>query len=259
MIQPNDSAKLGVGSTQQRRQSLLGTARSAIRKLLGRERPAPPPHPFDEQFQVDTSGLIDGSRLGSAHRHDGCNTAYWGIAPSVLEAALRHCATTSWSDYSFIDLGSGKGRALMLAAKLPFKEVVGVELSPELHAIAERNLQIFQKSGQVRSGSLQCVRLDATEVDLPERPCVVFLFNPFKPPVLDIVVERIAQSYRKNPRPIFLIYVHPEFRASVESVADLEVIFDGEFPLSAEDAAVNAFGTRLEQCAIFRFIPPRAA
>ena len=39
-------------------------------------------------------------------------------------------------DYTFLDIGSGKGRVLMLASDAPFRHIVGVELSPALTAIA---------------------------------------------------------------------------------------------------------------------------
>jgi hypothetical protein len=46
-------------------------------------------------------------------------------------------------NFTFIDFGSGKGRVLLIAAGLPFKAVVGIEFSRELHEIAVQNISRF--------------------------------------------------------------------------------------------------------------------
>jgi len=45
---------------------------------------------------------------------------------------------------TFVDVGSGKGRVLLLAARHPFKRVVGIEFSPSLCEQARRNIEIFR-------------------------------------------------------------------------------------------------------------------
>src|SRR5947209_2929304 len=93
-------------------------------------------HPFDRQYGVDTSGLISSVLLASGHENDLYGTAYYGIPPSRFRYVLNKWAT--WppelpvEEYTFIDIGCGKGRAVLLATELPFREVIGVELSPAL-------------------------------------------------------------------------------------------------------------------------------
>jgi predicted O-methyltransferase YrrM len=41
---------------------------------------------------------------------------------------------------TFIDFGSGKGRALWMASEYPFRQLIALEFSPELHRIAEANI-----------------------------------------------------------------------------------------------------------------------
>ena len=94
-------------------------------------------HPFDERFDVETSGLI--YELPSGHQHDLYNNGYFAVAPSVFHAVMRAMLEQLHLDlqrFRFVDLGSGKGRALMLAFDYPFHEIIGVELSPELDSIA---------------------------------------------------------------------------------------------------------------------------
>ena len=100
-------------------------------------------------------------------------------------------------NYSFIDLGAGMGRGLLLAAEMPFREVIGVELNPELAAIAAKNLAIWRASGRARC-PMRVLTQDATEFEFPGNPCVVFLFNPFGATVLRRLVRRIESSV---PRP----------------------------------------------------------
>src|SRR5277367_5902367 len=87
-------------------------------------------HPFDVQNNVQTSGLVRGPHLATGHPHDKHTTAYYGIAPSVIE---KLCSLWRGSglvappeDYSFVDLGAGMGRAMLVAARMPFREVIGV-------------------------------------------------------------------------------------------------------------------------------------
>jgi predicted RNA methylase len=48
---------------------------------------------------------------------------------------MKHGETT------FVDIGSGKGRALIIAAEYAFKRIIGVEYSPSLATICRRNLE----------------------------------------------------------------------------------------------------------------------
>src|ERR1700723_2584724 len=73
-------------------------------------------HPFDERFGVETSGLI--YELPSGHQHDLYNNGYFAVAPSVFHAIMRAMLARLHLDFRrfrFVDLGSGKGRALLLA------------------------------------------------------------------------------------------------------------------------------------------------
>src|ERR1019366_288563 len=93
------------------------------------------PHPFDLVHNSDTSGHIPGELLTPANLH---NTAYYAISPSALTAALELLPEPS-HNFTFLDLGCGKGRALLIAAHFDFPQILGVELSPDLCRIAESN------------------------------------------------------------------------------------------------------------------------
>ena len=110
---------------------------------LGRRlrRPIVPVHPFDVEHGTDTGGLIPGSELGVGHRHDLFIAGYAGVPPSGSgrrSRAGRPGASLRIEEYTSLDLGCGKGRAVLLASELGFREAVGMELNARLTEIARR-------------------------------------------------------------------------------------------------------------------------
>ena len=122
--------------------------------------------------------------------------------------ALREQAGTDFSDFVFIDLGSGKGRTLLMAADYPFRRVVGVELLPALNEIAQENLRAY-KSDTQKCFELETICADATEFSFPEQPLLIYLFNPFPEAGLRRVIERLEQTLREKPRPAYVLYHNP--------------------------------------------------
>jgi len=90
-----------------------------------------------------------GRHLKSGHRHDRHSTAYYGVAPSVFEALVKRWLKSRPSarveEFTFVDVGAGMGRAMLLAARMPFRAVVGAELNPALAKIAQRNLVLWRR------------------------------------------------------------------------------------------------------------------
>ena len=126
--------------------------------------------------------------------------------------------------FCFIDVGSGKGRVLIMAAQNGFNQVIGVELSPDLHAIAEHNLKNYQsKVGRKIQALLY--NDDALAFELPNAPTVLFMFNPFDEVIMTQFVEKIDKSLEQNPREFYLIYIHPAAEAALETLKRLRKIF----------------------------------
>src|SRR3990172_4635695 len=102
-------------------------------------------HPFDIAHGTSTGGYLSPREIVTGHQHDAQQYGYSAIAPSVFREITRRWRTTLGDPergpnaYSFVDIGAGKGRALLLASELPFRKVIGVELSAELAAIAQDN------------------------------------------------------------------------------------------------------------------------
>jgi SAM-dependent methyltransferase len=199
-------------------------------------------HPFDLETGVRTSGLIAGRHLGSGHRHDRHNTAYYGVAPSVFHSLVKRWQRTKPSaplnEFTFLDIGAGMGRAMLLAAELPFREIVGVELNPTLVRIAQKNLALWRKAGRANT-PMRLVCADAVEFPLPPGPCLAFLFNPFGAPVLRRLLGHWSKELKSHPRPLDLLYVNYEQESVLEQQAGFTRLFRGQVRRSRADAIAD--------------------
>ncbi|MCU1253304.1 MAG: putative O-methyltransferase [Edaphobacter sp.] len=239
------------------------TALSLGRHLYHRAFPVKyPRHPFDLQHGVDTSGLIGGRRLSSGRAHDRHITAYWGTAPSAFLQvfALWNQSLSdgpySTRDYTFIDIGCGKGRALMLASDLPFRCVVGVELNAPLVSVARQNLITWKASAHA-CDDIEVLNADALEFAFPDSPILLYVFNPFDRHVTQLLLDRILAVSLTRSTPIDIIYMTPEHADLFAAIPTLQLLKQGRSPLTSEETAVDAFNTQSLGYCIYRLSPPR--
>jgi hypothetical protein len=122
--------------------------------------------------------------------------------------AWREQSHADFHDFVFIDLGSGKGRALMMASDYPFRRIVGVELLPALHEAAQDNLRKYKSESQ-KCFALESICADATEFSFPAEPTVLYLFNPFPEAGLLHMIANLEQSLRDHPRAVYVLYHNP--------------------------------------------------
>jgi len=145
--------------------------------------------------------------------------------PTVEEefaAIFEHLAGLDFETFTFIDLGSGKGRALLLASMYPFAHVVGVEVQPELNAIALKNIERFHEPGQ-QCRRIESVCADARDYDFPLTNIVLYLFNPFPDYVLREVLAKLVASARCDLRSIFVLYNAPFEKHEFERFPELRL------------------------------------
>src|ERR1035438_8549148 len=122
--------------------------------------------------------------------------------------ALCAQACFDFRDFAFIDLGSGKGRTLLMASDYPFRRIVGVELLPSLHQIAQQNLRQYKNESQ-KCFAIESICADATAFSFPDQPLVIYLFNPFPESGMRQVFANLEQSLRIHPRPVYVLYHNP--------------------------------------------------
>jgi SAM-dependent methyltransferase len=160
---------------------------------------------FDWDHRVDTTW--SNLALRTRFRELLAGRGYQPSDPLTFHQ-LMAALPIDFSAFSFLDLGSGKGRALLMAADYPFRKIVGVELLPELHAIARDNVGRYSSQRQqCREFRLHCG--DARHFPLPPEPLVIFLFDPFPEEILREVIAGVERSLKEFPRPLFIAYQNP--------------------------------------------------
>jgi SAM-dependent methyltransferase len=164
---------------------------------------------YDWAQRVDTTGATVSWRtrlLGLL------NSPYQPVPPEEFREMMAALAVhlgqvADFGQFTFIDIGSGKGRALLLAAEYGFRRIIGIELIPELDGIARENVRAFRQRGG--NADIELVCGDATTFRLPAEPLVVFLFNPLPEPALRTFLQNLENSLRQNPRPLLVVYANP--------------------------------------------------
>ena len=235
-------------------------------------RPATfPIHPFDQAHGSDTSGLVPARHLATGHAHDEHVTAYYGVAPSILRALIAHWRETvpphPISSYTFLDIGCGKGRALLVASELPFRAVLGIELNPQLAAIARANVDLWTRGHSADPTAPMLAPIDVFEQDaldltLPDGPVLLFLFHPFEAPLLRKLLRRIESQAAGRAPDLDLLYVNAECASVFNRNPVFTRLYSGHVAMSPEDHAADLeaiaqqkeYGsTGDEECAIYRF------
>ena len=162
-------------------------------------------HPFDLKYGTDTSGIVEVGALDMPDQRMEHAVRYQTALVDVFETLLNELAIP-FEEFMFIDLGSGKGRAMLLASKYPFKAILGVELSNKLHQIACRNIEIYSDANQ-RCYNIKSLCEDAANYRIPDEKEVFYLFNPFDEAVMRPVVAHIEESLKRFPRQIYVLYL----------------------------------------------------
>ena len=172
---------------------------------------------YDWDYRVNTTSGAVGWRdrlLGRFHsEYQPTEPAAFHEMLESLQQTLQQRpnpdhTTLSLCDFTFIDLGSGKGRTLLMASDYPFRRIVGVELLPSLHHIAQENLRQYKSESQ-RCFALETICADASAFPFPEDPLVIYLFNPFPESGMRQVVANLEHSLRACPRQVYILYHNP--------------------------------------------------
>jgi SAM-dependent methyltransferase len=138
--------------------------------------------------------------------------------------ALQEQTHADFHEFVFVDLGSGKGRTLLMASDYPFRWIVGVELLPALHQAAQENLSEYRSESQ-KCFMLESICADASEFEFPDEPTVLYLFNPFPESGLRCVIANLEQSLREHRRAVFVLYHNPLLEHVLSESTMLKKIF----------------------------------
>jgi SAM-dependent methyltransferase len=171
---------------------------------------------YDWEQGVNTTSAAVGWRnrlLGVLH------SPYQPTQPALFREMVESLGIDQ-SQYMFLDLGSGKGRTLLMASEYPFHGVLGVELLLELNQIAQENIRQF-KSDRQKCERVESLCQDARVFEFPEEPLLIYLFNPFLESGLAQVIRNLERSLQVSPRPVIILYHNP----LLANALDASVVF----------------------------------
>lgn len=158
----------------------------------------------EARFGVDSEGNIALSELSIDSENRTLGFPYVP-SPGLLVDTLLANVEEDLGQFSFVDFGSGKGRVLLVASHYPFREVVGVEFSPELHETAEANIRRYE-SPMRRCRHVRSVCADAATFALPELDCVLYFNNPFAEPIFAQVLANVRAAHERSRGKFYFLY-----------------------------------------------------
>ena len=161
---------------------------------------------FDGQFGISTGGSI-----AVASVHDGESLYYEATAPYAFSAMISRLPAGLVAQSTFVDVGCGRGRTLIMAAECGFRHIEGIELARELYLDACQNVARYQSSRGTRC-TIKVENIDACEYKLPDSVCVLFLYNTLGPNSTRRFVSLVEQSLARNPRDLIVVYHNSEWR-----------------------------------------------
>jgi SAM-dependent methyltransferase len=159
---------------------------------------------WDHRHGVDTAGSIplDGLSIAGPNRQFG--NEYVCTSPNSFDFMMR-ALPPDLAGYTFVDIGAGKSRTLLLASRYGFAKILGIEFAKELVSCAKANIASFKSDWQF-CRNLDIVEADAMQFAFPDTPLVVFFYNPFGREVFDVVLANLIASLDSNQRDCYIVY-----------------------------------------------------
>jgi SAM-dependent methyltransferase len=163
-------------------------------------------HPFDRQYGTDTSGVVPVQMITSDKALLSKINPYGASQPSIIRHAITALGKTE--EYNFVDLGCGKGRAIIVASEFPFRSISGIELSSDLAKIARRNIAIVERCFPMRP-PVAAIEGNALTSPFPESKLVLFFCHSFGEELLLQLIKKLETSLSFGNGPVFFIYYNP--------------------------------------------------
>jgi len=178
--------------------------------------------PSDRELGIRAQRTVGVERLGLEGASAAHAERYEPSPPGALDEMLLGLDVDLEAS-TFTDLGCGKGRVLCQAARHPFARVVGVELSAQLASEAELNVARMHRRF-VRAREIEVRREDAARHRFSKGPRVVYMYNPFRGPVLRAVLANLLRRVDEDRAPTFLLYFEPVQRAALEARSEVTLL-----------------------------------
>ena len=163
---------------------------------------------FDIKYDIETRHHISSTDLKIKSKNKKYAFRYEPIPIENFYASMKNL-NIQHEEYNFIDMGAGKGRALLLASDFPFKELIGIEFSKEIYNIAKNNISKFETMN--KNNNFNLLYMDAEKYSFPDENIILFLYNPFDGQVLHNVVNNIKLHIENTTKDFIIIYHYPMY------------------------------------------------
>jgi SAM-dependent methyltransferase len=175
---------------------------------------------FDREHGVETAAEILLEQVGIPPAEVSRGNGIYRPLTEQLFREMFASIVIDAREFTFVDIGSGKGKVLFMAADLPFRRIVGVEYAIGLHEVALRNVADFHSAKQ-QCRAVEVVHGDALKYPLPPGPVVLHVFNALAPEVMRELLIKLDAAAAHSEQPIILIYTN------LRSVKEAGDVFDG--------------------------------
>ena len=195
------------------------------KRLISKDAKAQHRCSVDQIPGVETHRLVSLSALGTISENSKGAQPYQPISEPAFNAIVQLLPINP-GELVFVDLGSGKGRALLLAAKAGFQRIVGVEFSEELHLAATQNMAAALGHWP-NVDRIQLILGDATVYEPPAMGVVLYLYNPFDASVMAPVIDKWCAALQKHSHALWVVYVNPTELALFEKNGNFKPVSVG--------------------------------
>ena len=130
-----------------------------------------------------------------------------GSQPTIIRRALD--ALGDITGYTFIDIGCGKGRPMIVASEYPFALALGYDISADLVRTANANAVVMARRYPQRP-PIRALHANVSDLQFPSGNVVVFMFNPFGPELMASLLEKIEAALASGAlEHLFIVYDNP--------------------------------------------------
>lgn len=182
---------------------------------------------FEVFHGLELGGYVRQEDLVTTSKSKLRATAYQPVWTSNMRVLLSFFSDEEVRNYTFLDVGCGKGKPSFYATKYPFKSIEGFDFDEELIESAQRNRE---KSRWLKAQNVSFRVGDAASIVLDSTPYVLFLFNPFDEEITRQFLENNASILRSNNS--YLCYANHRNRSVLEACGMKQVFVHEERKLS---------------------------
>lgn len=164
---------------------------------------------FDIRYGTDTCrwATLDNLHVVGSNKSHG--NRYEPARIVVMRQLFRQIRPLVPKESVVVDLGSGKGRVLLIAAESGFPAATGVEFADELCEIARSNCLVYQRKTNCPA-QFRVVEGDVVDYNITQHDNVFVLFNPFDDRVMEQVIARLKTSLLQYPRKVLVCMYNME-------------------------------------------------